>query len=106
MSSGPHQRNIGWRELSMMPTVALRLAGHDSTGPSGVFDQSSERTRAPGSPPPASHSRAARARLPALPPLLHADRGGEGRRPPEKGPAPRRWATLELEREAARRQRD
>src|SRR5580698_4942214 len=55
MSSGPHQRNIGWRELSINPTTALRLAGHNSTGPRAVFDQSKARAAAPASPPPSSH---------------------------------------------------
>ena len=36
----------------MMRTAVLRLCGHRSTGPSGVFDQSFERIRSPISPPP------------------------------------------------------
>src|SRR5580692_4950155 len=56
MSSGPHQMNIGWREVRTSRTVTRRLCGHVSGGPSDVFDQSYPRVRAPISPPPAKKS--------------------------------------------------
>ncbi len=56
MSSGPHQTNIGWREVRTSRTVTRRLCGHVSGEPSDVFDQSNPRVRAPISPPPAKKS--------------------------------------------------
>ncbi len=44
-----------------MLTVLRKLWGHASTGPSGDFDQSSARIRAPISPPPRRNARFERA---------------------------------------------
>ena len=44
---------------SSMLSALRRLCGQPSTGPSGVFDQSSARMRSPISPPPARKSRLA-----------------------------------------------
>src|SRR4051794_41967314 len=44
---------MGKRELRQMLTAVRRAGGHRSAGPIGVLDQSSERIRAPISPPPA-----------------------------------------------------
>jgi hypothetical protein len=43
---------IGNRDSIRMLTAVRKLCGHDSTGPTGVFDQSIERMRSPVSPPP------------------------------------------------------
>src|ERR1700679_1977749 len=51
MSSGPHQMNIGWREVRTSRTVTRRLCGQVWGGPSEVFDQSNTLVRAPSSPP-------------------------------------------------------
>ena len=40
----------------MIRTAVFRLWGHDSTGPTGVDDQSKDRIRAAISPPPAKQS--------------------------------------------------
>src|SRR6476660_4399233 len=56
MSSGPHQMNIGWREVRTSRTVTRRLCGHVSGEPSDVFDQSNPLVKAPISPPPAKKS--------------------------------------------------
>src|SRR5690349_9036842 len=53
--SGPHQMRIGKRELRHTPTAVLRLGGHFSTAPSGVFAHSMDRISAPISPPLARH---------------------------------------------------
>jgi hypothetical protein len=55
-SSGPHQMNIGWREVRTSRTVTRRLCGHVSGEPSDVFDQSNPLVKAPISPPPAKKS--------------------------------------------------
>src|SRR6476469_2415665 len=54
MSSGPHHRNIGFRDASNIPAVVRRLCGHCVDGPSGVDDQSSARQRARISPGPSN----------------------------------------------------
>jgi hypothetical protein len=50
--SGPQYTQIGKREPRQMLIAERRLWGHDSTGPTGDFDQSKARMRAPISPPP------------------------------------------------------
>src|SRR6186997_201859 len=42
---GPHQTNIGKRELRQILTAISRLCGQLSIGPRGVADQSKSRTR-------------------------------------------------------------
>src|SRR5678815_4956401 len=49
---GPHQTNIGNRELRQMPTATRRLCGHCSGTPSGVLAQSKARTLSAISPRP------------------------------------------------------
>jgi hypothetical protein len=44
---GPHQTNIGKRELRQIDTAMRRLSGQPATGPSGVRDQSDARSRRP-----------------------------------------------------------
>src|SRR3954462_14312234 len=46
MWSGPHQTNIGKRELRQMPTAICRLCGQACIGPSGVDAHSKSATRA------------------------------------------------------------
>ena len=53
---GPHQTNMGKREMRQMLTAISRLCGQLSTGPSDVLDQSNARMRSPISPPPARQS--------------------------------------------------
>src|SRR5215207_1466781 len=65
MSSGPHQMNIGWREVRTSRTVTRRLCGHVSGEPSEDFDQSNPLVSAPISPPPARKS-------PTTSPTIHA----------------------------------
>src|SRR3954447_27071349 len=48
--------NIGWRDVRTSRTVSLRLCGHVSGAPSGVFDQLKARVNAPISPPAAKKS--------------------------------------------------
>ena len=43
---------MGLREFKQVLTLVRKLCGQLSTAPSGVFDQSIERMRAPISPPP------------------------------------------------------
>src|SRR6478736_3303028 len=51
-SDGPHQTNIGNRELRQMLTAMRRLCGQSCEGPNGVADQSrSSRSRAVGDSP-------------------------------------------------------
>ena len=52
--SGPHHRNIGWREWSNRATVDLRLRDQSRIGPRGVAAQSVARMSSPISPPPSS----------------------------------------------------
>src|SRR5688500_9783408 len=48
--SGPHQTNMGNRELRQMPTAVRRLGGQAEGSPRGVEDQSKSLTRAAMSP--------------------------------------------------------
>src|SRR5215217_7604739 len=52
MRSGPHTRQAGNFEASIILAAVFRLCGHVSGGPSGDADQSIERMSAPASPPP------------------------------------------------------
>src|SRR5258705_2095789 len=65
MSSGPHQMNIGWREVRTSRTVTRRLCGHVSGEPKDVFDQSNALVKAPSSPPPARKSLTSSPPIPA-----------------------------------------
>src|SRR5262245_66690547 len=56
MSCSPQPSQKGWREVSIIRTAVFKLCGHDSTGPSGVSDQSISRINLPISPPPVSQS--------------------------------------------------
>src|SRR6478752_3079018 len=56
MNCSPHHTNIGWRDVSTIRMHVFRLCGQSWTGPSGVFDHSIARKRAPVSPPPAKIS--------------------------------------------------
>ena len=55
---GPHQRNIGCRELSTMPAVVRRLCDQELTGPRAEPAQSKARHRARISPDPAKSTSA------------------------------------------------
>src|SRR5918999_482699 len=52
-NSGPHQSDMGKRELRQMLTAIFRASGHVSGGPSSVSDQDFARMSAPISPPSA-----------------------------------------------------
>src|SRR3954469_8352537 len=52
MRSLPHQRNMGWREASMVLTVMSKVSGQCSMGPTGVRVQSKARVRRAISPVP------------------------------------------------------
>src|SRR5579883_718943 len=55
INRGPHQITVGVCEARQMPRAVRRLGGQLSTGPIGLFDQSSAWTSAPISPSPAGN---------------------------------------------------
>src|SRR3954471_10877617 len=52
MSSGPHHKNMGWREANKRFTVVIKVSDQVSTGPIGVLLQSKARIRSAISPCP------------------------------------------------------
>src|SRR4051794_26960475 len=52
MSSGPHHKNMGWREANKRFTVAIKVSDQVSTGPIGELLQSKARIRSAISPCP------------------------------------------------------
>ena len=60
INCGPHQTNMGKRELRQIPTATRKLCGHCWGGPSGVLSQSKARTIAAISPRPLMAASAAR----------------------------------------------